>query len=348
MNITISWNELPVYGAKLIRQGILECPYAITVIATRPSVPAKGMDDLLGNSLRWIDAKKVNAWSEIGLPVPDIFFQAGVIYIPSFSKLGNEVLRNGGRVILLSDNSDKKSLRQAIRSSIFKLLYLHKFAGVWVPGSSGALLMKKSGFLPKNIFQGLYGSDNSIFRCGPPIPARPKNLIFIGRFVREKGIAELVRAFKKIHSIDSEWTLSAYGEGPLDSLLRNQKNIFVNKFSRPEDIAVALQGSRALILPTLTDHWPLVVNEAALCGCALIVSNKVGNSCEFVGSGNGIVYDISEKFGLERALINFIKMPIEMQMGIHLQSEELGKKFTPATWASRFMEIIDSSKNYYK
>ena len=345
MHITISWNELPVYGAKLIRQAILQCPYKITVIATSPTVPAKGMNELLGNALHWIDAKKVKSWNELSLPIPDIFFQAGVTYVPSFRRLGNDVLKNGGRLILLSDNSDKKSLRQLFRSSIFKLMYLHKFAGVWVPGSSGASLMKKSGFLPQNIFQGLYGSDNLIFSSGPPIPSRPKNFIFVGRLVREKGIVELVRAFKKIHSIDPEWTLSVYGDGPLNSLLKNQRNIFVNKFSNPEDIAVALQGSRALVLPTLTDHWPLVVNEAALCGCALILSNKAGNSCEFVGNGNGIIYDISEKFGLENALIKFIKMPLRMQMNIHVQSEELGNKFTPAKWASRFMEILEANKN---
>ena len=69
------------------------------------------MDKILGQKIHWIDKSKINSWTDLGLPVPGLFFQAGTYYISSFKKLGNEVRKNNGKVILLSDDNKKNNIR---------------------------------------------------------------------------------------------------------------------------------------------------------------------------------------------------------------------------------------------
>ena len=56
-------------------------------------------------------------------------------------------------------------------------------------------------------------------------------------------------------------------------------------------------------MPSLEEHWGLVVHEAALSGCALLLSNRVGAKEDFLEEGvNGLsfdpysVEDMAEKF----------------------------------------------------
>ena len=89
-------------------------------------------------------------WKDLGLKIPDIYFQAGW-YKKSFSNLGKEVKQNGGKVVLLSDNSFKNTLRQKIGSIIYRIKYLNNFDAIWVPGKLGVKLMKFFVFLKKYI-----------------------------------------------------------------------------------------------------------------------------------------------------------------------------------------------------
>ena len=122
MRISISWNELPSYGAKLISEGIKDFNADITIVATRPTVPIKGMDEILDNKICWIEKKGIKKWKDIGLETPQIFFQAGW-YIESFISLGKEVKSKGGKIILLSDNCWKNSLRQWLGSIYYRIMY---------------------------------------------------------------------------------------------------------------------------------------------------------------------------------------------------------------------------------
>ena len=106
--ISVSWNELPAYAAKILREGKEMLGKSFNIISTKPKVPIKGMEDILKQNIYWIEDNNIDKWSDLGLPVPNIFFQAGIYYVPSFKKLGEEVKLNGGKVILLSDNNFKK------------------------------------------------------------------------------------------------------------------------------------------------------------------------------------------------------------------------------------------------
>ena len=61
-------------------------------------------------------------------------------------------------------------------------------------------------------------------------------------------------------------------------------------FAQREDLAGLYALAEALVLPTHSDTWGLVVNEAMACGLPIIVSSVAGCSADLVEDGwNGYV-----------------------------------------------------------
>lgn len=171
--MAFSWNELPAYGARMLRESIVKLGVPVEIAATRPTVPIEGMEGIVQLPIRWIPKSGIRSWEQLGLAVPRIFFQAGW-YIDSFIHLGREVRRHNGKVILLSDSSWLNSPRQWIGSFAYRAMLRRQFDAVWVPGASGARLMRAFGVPTDRIFQGLYGSDPVTFSMGPVLPHRRK------------------------------------------------------------------------------------------------------------------------------------------------------------------------------
>ena len=109
--IALSWNELPQYGARLIRGAIDALGEDCDVVGSRPLVPVDGIERVLGKKICWIDANKRTRWRDHGLAVPKAFVQSGWAY-PAFAALGAEVKREGGWVIGMSDANWRGDFRQ--------------------------------------------------------------------------------------------------------------------------------------------------------------------------------------------------------------------------------------------
>ncbi len=61
-------------------------------------------------------------------------------------------------------------------------------------------------------------------------------------------------------------------------------------FAQREDLAGLYALAEALVLPTHSDPWGLVVNEAMACGLPIIVSSVAGCAADLVEDGwNGYV-----------------------------------------------------------
>ena len=315
----------------------------MTVIGANPQMTVKDTEDILGQKICWIDSLSVNSWSELGLSIPDIFFQAGW-FIPSFNKLGKEVRYNGGKVVGLIDNCWKNNMRQWIGAVKFRLLYRKWFSAVWVPGKSGTQLLRFFGVPSSQIYQGLYGTDHNCFTPGPLLTKRPKQFIFVGGLTRLKGILTLVKAFQIFHRDFPDWNLVTYGIGESQILLENCPGIESRPFAPPHEIAETLRQSRFFVLPTLTDHWPLAVAEAAAVGCGLILSNRVGNRPEFLTQKNGFVFPARSVRELTRKLRAAASLPDWRLNETYKESKWLGSFYGLSQWAEKFQQIISEVK----
>ena len=335
--IVISWNELPKYAAYPLREIINDNP-EIEIISIKSSLPIKGLDKIIGKKIHWVKNKSLK-WKDLGLKIPDIYFQAGW-YKKAFSSLGQEVKNNGGKVVLLSDNPHKNTFRQKVGSIIYKIKYLKYFDAAWVPGNLGLRLMKSYGIFERNIFQGLYCSNQKIYNKGKSISKRPKTFLFVGQIMREKGIIELIQSFKNFSSKNPEWKLIIIGNGPLRKIIPKQKNIEYFSFKKPEEVAEVMKKSRFLILPTHSDHWPLVVSEATLCGCGLIITDIVGNIPELTNKKNSILSRVASETSLTKALEKASRLSRKKLDSMFKESIRLGSKFTISNWIKNYYKII--------
>ena len=92
--------------------------------------------------------------------------------------------------------------------------------------------------------------------------------------------------------------------------------------------------AEALIFPTHSDPWGLVVNEAMACGLPVIASKVAGCVADLVQDGeNGWVLSSSDPEGLSQAMQQLLgDRELIRQMG--RRSLERSSRFTPQTWAA--------------
>ncbi|MEY4776322.1 MAG: hypothetical protein RL759_835 [Verrucomicrobiota bacterium] len=297
-----SWNGLPQYAARQLAAASAELGQDCPVVGSRAQVPIQGVEAALGRPVHWVEASRPTTWRELGLDVPRVFFQSGWAY-PAFNALGDEVRAAGGKVCLLMDNNWRGDLRQILGAPWFRLCQRRKFAAVLVPGKSGRRLARWYGMPDEKIFEGMYGADPQLFFNGPPLIDRPRRILFVGQYIERKGCVPLARAFASVAERLPGWELWMYGSGPLQSAIPAHPQIKVHGFIQPEQLGELYRQARVFALPSFAEAWGLVVHEAALSGCQLLLSATVGSALDFAMPANARTFRSGDEVGLASALV---------------------------------------------
>jgi len=340
-SIAIAWSGLPFYGARLIRAGIESLGEPVTVIGTRPKVPIAGIEESLGQPVHWIEDHEPVNWARFGIPPPRVFLHTGWRF-RAFNSLGLEVRRSGGRVVSMIDNSRKNSIRQWFGAAVFRLIYRRWFWGVWVPGKSGERLCVFLGAPRGKIYHGLYGADPAVFSGAEVAPrAQRKCFLFAGQLIERKGVWELLGAFSKLKSVHPDAELIVAGSGPLERACRAVDGVRVTGFVQPSELSLLLREARCLVLPSHEEHWGLVVHEAALSGCALLLSDAVGAADDLLGRNNGIRFHGRSDAALYSAMETIVLWGEERLETAGCESRRLASGFGPERWAQTFVKIVN-------
>ncbi|MBN1186668.1 MAG: glycosyltransferase family 4 protein [Bacteroidales bacterium] len=202
------------------------------------------------------------------------------------------------------ESSINESKTEGLKGNI-KRIFLSRISKSYVPGKSQELLLKNLSFKGEIIItkgvgifriqeQPVYYSKNEV-----------KNFIFVGRLSPEKNLEYLIRTFNDFPDL----TLNIIGFGPLEMQLkkiamRNTKFFgAVGNSSLPD----YYRKNDALILPSISEVWGLVVEEALNNGLPVIISEKVGCGSEIiVPDYNGIIFSLSETRSLEEAILKML------------------------------------------
>jgi glycosyltransferase involved in cell wall biosynthesis len=190
--------------------------------------------------------------------------------------------------------------------------------------STGTLEMIRSlGILDKRITLTPYVVDNQWWssqaasvdrqavRAGWGVPAHATVVLFCAKLQPWKRPLDLLRAFAEAHA--PNLFLVFAGDGPLrEELQRKASELgvveqvrmlgFINQSCLPS----AYSASDVLVLPSEYDAFGLVLNEAMLCGCPAVVSDRVGARYDLIREGEtGYVYpcgDVAALAGILRRL----------------------------------------------
>lgn len=344
--VAVAWEGLPVYGARLIAAGrSVLLKHNLIVLATRPAVPFENIESSLGQSAIWIERSSSNSWRELGLKVPEILVQTGWAY-PHFNALASEVIDAGGRVTSMVDNRWKGNLRQLVGAFYFRLRLRRRFSTIWVPGASGVKLARFFGVSSDHIVTGLYGADPILFPPGPSLEKRPKRIIYVGQYVARKGVDTLAGGWFETYRRHPDWELVCYGSGPEAHRLRGTPGCRIAPFEQPTQISVAMRNARFLVLPSRDDHWGVVVHEAALSGCGLLVSSAVGAAEDLVSPDNGRVFPSGKIEKLRESLEWAIERNEAELRSIYATSIRMSARFGPDVWAAAFSRIVAASTRF--
>ena len=339
MSTAFSWQGLPQFAARQLRPAIAQLGQACPVIGTRPEVPIQGMEAALGQPIHWVAAAQSVRWADLGLAVPKVFFQAGWA-CQSFNTLGDEVRAAGGKVCLQMDSCWRGDLRQWLGGLWFRLARKRKFSAVLVASVSGRRVARWYGFTDEEIFEGLLGADPAIFFDGPPLASRPKRIIFVGSYVENKDCVGLATAFASVADQLPEWDLHLYGSGPLQDKIPTHPRIQVHGFVQPAELGALYRSARIFALPSYREAWGLVVHEAALSGCQLLLSTSIGSRHDFATEKNAAEFPAGDRSALAQAILQLASSDDSALGRAQAESRARAATHGPAVFANRVAAIV--------
>ncbi len=349
------WTGFPQYGARCVRAIVKAMPEEkFIVVAMRPNVPIRGMEEIAGCPVVWVDTDERRSIVEICSEMPRYIGVSGW-FSPLYNRWRDEVRAAGGRVGCGSDNNFDihgfgSLFVEVLKALRFRLLYRNKYDFFFVPGKSGHRLMRFYGVPDDRIVEGSYCADNTLFFNGPPLTERAKRMIYVGQLCDRKNVMRLCKAFVTANE-DGAWTLDLYGSGPLESALKayaRQKSggtITIHPFAQPEELAVKYRETRLFCLPSLSEHWGLVVHEAALSGCVLLLSNRVGSAEDLLrpidkSSGNGMLFNPYDERTMTRVFRSAMSLPDNQLLTAQAVSCELSQLFGISRFVSIFKAML--------
>lgn len=325
IRICFAWAGFPQYAARCVGAFVRATGYECVVTALRPDA-ALGMEDVCNCPVIWTKGRT----PVVGCPelegVTHLFVTGW--FLPQYNELVRKVRREGGRVIALMDNdatvgsSARERILAFLKGVKFRFSISRMFDGYIVPGKSGRQLLERYGVRPDLIRVGMYSADASVFHDGAPLAERPKRLIYVGQYVERKNVAALVEAFRVENRGD--WRLDLYGCGPV--AIAAGDGVGVHGFLQVEELSGEYRKARAFWLGSHEEHWGVVVHEAALSGCVLALSNRVGAAADFAGRDNAVIFDPESGADMRRAMREVMDMTDDRLVQAQRESLELASR----------------------
>jgi glycosyltransferase involved in cell wall biosynthesis len=255
--------------------------------------------------------------------------------------------------ILMSDSQKRDSVRLWPKEQVKRWIVRTLDAAV-VAGLPHARYVEELGMPPERIVKGYDVVDNEHFWRGAERARAESQVVraalglpreyFLccSRFVDKKGLPSLLKAYAKYRQGCSQpWDLVLVGDGPrrrkLERCCRKlgiEQSAHLRGFEQYAELPAYYGLARAFVLPSLSDQWGLVVNEAMAAGLPVIVSDACGCASELVNDGqNGFVFPAGRVDLLSAALkrMSSPNAPLEY---MSRRSREIIQGWTPERFAS--------------
>jgi len=146
-------------------------------------------------------------------------------------------------------------------------------------------------------------------RGGEVDAAAPFRFVFVGRIVGDKGINELVAAFKRLHDElpDTKLTLVGSYEENIDPVKPEtraeiERNPAIDAVGSQSDVRPYYVAADALVFPSYREGFPNVVLEAGAMGLPSIVTDINGSREIIIEGRNGTIVPPRDEKALFRAM----------------------------------------------
>jgi len=283
---------------------------------------------------------------------PDVILCGGYSYLASWVALG-WARKHAVPFLLWSESNQQDQRRGFLVTEFLKRQFLRRCDRFVVPGQSAGEYLSKLNIPEDRISIAPNAVDNCLFGVAADVARKKagelrnalglpsRYYLFVGRLVREKGIFDLLTAYQRIsHDLRSQIGLVFVGDGPCKSELQQKASeitggsIRVVDFVQRDELGAFYGLAETFVLPTYTDTWGMVVNEAMACGLPVIVSNAAGCAADLVRENwNGLSVKAGDIDGLSSAMTRLGQdVNLRQQMEANSAAQILG--YSPEVWAT--------------
>ncbi len=179
-------------------------------------------------------------------------------------------------------------------------------------------------------------------------------IVCVSRYIPVKNLFKLIIAYKEYilrYGINNT-ILYIIGSGPLELQLKDlikklnlSNQIILYPFIQYDELPPIYRHAKGLILPSLSDQWGLVVNEAMAAGIPVMVSNRCGCTDDLIIEGeNGWTFEPSIE-GIVMVLKKFFNTPPEKLKQMGMKGQEIISNYDLKDHKFAILNMIDTLKD---
>ena len=223
------------------------------------------------------------------------------------------IFRGDSHRILLSNNL-KSNLKRLFIARVFQ-----NFAACLYVGKANYEYFRYHSVSEKKLFFAPHSIDNHRFSAlnnevamqekmwkkELGIPAGDTVILFAGKFEDEKRPLDLIKAFINAQLTSASLLLVGAGnlETKMQDLARQSNSIYFAPFQNQSVMPRTYATCDVFVLPSYSETWGLVINEAMCVGCPVIVSSYVGCAADLVKPfENGLIFEAGNVAALTASL----------------------------------------------
>lgn len=297
---------------------------------------------------------------------PEIMVFGGYSYLASWQSL---LWSRWHRVpfLLWSESNEQDLRRRTLIVEFLKKKFLSRCTAFLVPGQSARAYLRSLGVRNENIFTTPNAVDNDLFavaaerarshaqKLRKQLKLPERYFLFVGRLIPEKGVFDLLAAYAKLGSrLRDQVGLVFAGDGPCRQALQEQAAkispgvIRFTGFIQRDELPGYYSLSEALILPTHSDTWGLVVNEAMACSLPIVVSEVAGCAADLVKPDwNGFLVPPRTSFSLSLAMASLAAQP-QLNKTMGSNSREHISQYTPEIWGRSIVAAMNAVESVHE
>jgi glycosyltransferase involved in cell wall biosynthesis len=293
--------------------------------------------------------------------MPNVVLCGGYNYLASWQ---TAIWAKSRRVPILlwteSTAHDQRNGRALVE--FLKTCFMRLCDGFVVPGSTSADYLKNRGIANEHIFHAANAVDIELFwrlaqesrnredQLRAELSLPPRYFLSVGRFVKEKGLFDLLRAYAQLDPrLRSEVGLVLVGDGADRIELIQQASrikpgtIRFAGFVQRDGLAGLYALADAFILPSHSEPWGLVVNEAMSCALPVIVTSVAGCARDLVkDEWNGCLVPPADSAQLSTAMARLASdSELRRQMGA--RSRQIIQEYSPSAWSEGITNALSAT-----
>jgi glycosyltransferase involved in cell wall biosynthesis len=265
-------------------------------------------------------------------------------------------LGRGLPLVTCSDSTFEDEPRSRLKEA-FKRHLLRAFDAALVAGRRSRSYLASLGMADDRCFGPWDVVDNAHFdreakraRGTPRAAGIPERyFLCVARFVGKKNLPGLMDSYAGyLRTQPAGWDLVLSGSGPLEAELRERaaslgitSRVFFPGFLQYDALPAWYAHAGAFILPSTSDQWGLVVNEAMASGLPVLVSSRCGCAPDLVAEGrNGFTWDPADAAALTGLLERVSRLHPREREELGQRSQEMIAAFSPGSFARGLIAAI--------